>query len=87
MGRYTGAGKYAIATPLTVVGFISMYIYGGFFMSVMSALPHLFAGDFVNAVVTYFLTEALPPTSLGGVIFQTIFGTAAATFKWFLAMG
>lgn len=87
MGRYLGVGKYAIATPLTVVGFISMYIYGGLFMSAMSALPHLFAGDFMNAFMTYFLSEALPPTSLGDVIFQAVVGTCSATFKWFLAMG
>jgi hypothetical protein len=87
MGRYVGAGKYAIATPLTVAGFISMYIYGGLFISAMSALPQLFAGNFMDAFMTYFLSEALPPTSIGDVVFQAALGTGAATFKWFLAMG
>lgn len=87
MGRHTGAIKYAVFTPLTVVGFVSMYIYGGIFMSVISALPHLFAGDFMNAFMTYFMSEALPPTSIGGVLFQAALGTGAATFKWFIAMG
>lgn len=87
MGRNAGAIKYAAFTPLKVVGFISMYIYGGLFMSALSALPHLFAGDFMNAFISYFISEALPPTSIGEVIFQTALGTGAATFKWFLAMG
>ena len=87
MGRHSGAVKYAIFTPLTVVGFVSMYIYGGLFMSLFSALPHLFAGDFMNAFMTYLMSEALPPTSLGGIVIQAGLGTAGATFKWFLAMG
>ncbi len=86
MGTVIGAGKYMIATPLTVVGFISMYIYGGAFMSALNALPHLFGGEFVNAFVTYFLSEALPPTSIGEVIIQTGLGTVAAGTKWFAAM-
>ena len=87
MGRHAGAVKYAIFTPLTVVGFISMYLYGGLFMSFLSALPSLLAGNFMNAFMTYFMSEALPPTSLVDVIIQAGLGTAGATFKWFLAMG
>lgn len=87
MGRHAGAVKYAFFTPLTVVGFISMYIYGGLFMSVISSLPHLIAGDFMSAFMTYLMTEALPPTSIADVVFQAAFGTGAATIKWFMAMG
>lgn len=86
MGTVIGAGKYMVNTPLSPWGFISMYLFGGVFMSAVSSLPHLIAGDFVNAFVTYLMTEALPPTSIEQVLIQMGIGTIAAGSKWFISM-
>lgn len=85
-GLVTGYIRYLLATPLTVVGAISMYIYGGFWVAVYSALPHLFAGAYIRSVMAYFLNEALPPTSFEQILFQIVLGTFMAGTKWLAAM-
>ncbi len=81
-----GLLKYIIYTPITVVGAISMYIYGGVWSALLNALPHIFSGDFVEVFMQYFVYSALPPTSIGQIISQILIGTVAAGIKWFVAM-
>jgi predicted DNA repair protein MutK len=84
MGYLTGLLKYIVKTPLTVVGFVSMYIFGGSIFSVFSGLTHLFTERSVmEAILVYFVTEYLPPTSIEGVIGQVIAGTVVAGLLWF----
>lgn len=84
MGYLTGLLKYIVKTPLTVVGFVSMYIFGGSIFSVLSGLTHLFTERSVmEAIMVYFLTEYLPPTSIEDVIGQVIAGTVVAGLLWF----
>lgn len=86
MAYEEGLLKYVIFTPLTIVGAVSMYIYGGGILALLNALPHIVSGDFIEAFIQYFLHTALPPTSIGQVIGQIIVGTAMAGIKWFIAM-
>ena len=84
MGYLTGLFKYIVKTPLTVVGFVSMYIFGGSIFSVFSGLTHLFTERSVpEAILVYFVTEYLPPTSIEDVIGQVIAGTVVAGLLWF----
>lgn len=84
MGYVLGLLKYIIKTPLTVAGFISMYIFGGGILSVWSGLSHFFTGQNVlDAIVAYFLAEYLPPTSIEEVIIQTAVGSTVAGLLWF----
>lgn len=41
MGYVAGLVKYVVKTPLTAVGFVSMYIFGGGILSVLDGLSHL----------------------------------------------
>jgi hypothetical protein len=83
-GYEIGLAKYIIKTPLTAVGFVSMYIFGGSIFAGFAGLEHLFTSQSVlEAALVYFLTEALPPTSLGEVFAQVIAGTLAAGFLWY----
>ena len=86
MGTIPGAIKYAIFTPLTVVGFVSMYIFGGGIMTLFNTVQHLFLGDFVQAFLEYFLLSALPPASVEHVLLNVIVGTLVAAVKWFGAL-
>ncbi|MDG6221570.1 MAG: hypothetical protein QCI38_09025 [Candidatus Thermoplasmatota archaeon] len=81
-----GLIKYLIFTPITLVGAASMYVYGGGILTLLNTLPHLLSGDFVEAFIEYFFMSALPPTSIGHIVFQIILGTAAAGAKWYIAM-
>ncbi len=86
MAYEEGLLKYIIFTPLTLVGAVSLYIYGGGILALLNALPHVVSGDFIEAAIQYFLHTALPPTSIGQVIVQIIVGTFTAGIKWFVAM-
>lgn len=87
MGIVAGVGKYIIFTPLTVVGFACMYIFGGTLITLSNTLSQLFSGHFIEAFLEYFIYSALPPTSISHVLFQVIIGTSIAGLKWFIAMG
>jgi len=84
LGPERGLVKYIVKTPLTVVGFISMYIFGGSLFSAASGLTHLFTSRSVlEATMVYFLTEYLPPTSVEDVIGQVLVGSAVAGVLWY----
>ncbi|MDL0138985.1 hypothetical protein PNP85_05650 [Halobacterium salinarum] len=83
-GYEIGLAKYIIKTPLTVVGFVSMYIFGGSIFAGLAGVEHLFTSQSVTeAVLIYFLTEALPPTTVGEVLAQVVAGTVTAGFLWY----
>jgi hypothetical protein len=86
MGIGPGAIKYMIYTPLTAVGFVCMYFFGGAIITLFNTLNQLFSGNFIEAYLEYFIYSALPPTSLGHILFQVVVGTVVAGSKWFIAM-
>ncbi|NPE28669.1 hypothetical protein HNV12_12015 [Methanococcoides sp. SA1] len=86
MSLEKGFVKYIIKTPLTIVGFISMYIYGGFLMTLLNTFSEIFSGNFVNAFLEYFVYSALPPVSVEHVFIQVLVGTITAGTKWYIAM-
>jgi hypothetical protein len=86
MGIGEGFFKYIFFVIITPVGFISMYIFGGVIITLLNTLSQLFQGNFIQAFIEYFINSALPPTSVGKIIFQSIFGTIIAGVKWFIAM-
>jgi hypothetical protein len=51
MAYEEGLLKYVIFTPLTIVGAVSMYIYGGGILALLNALPHIVSGDFIEAFI------------------------------------
>ena len=86
MAYEEGLLKYIIFTPITIVGAISMYIFGGGVLAFLNALPHVISGDFIEAFMQYFIYSALPPTSIGQIVGQIIVGTITAGIKWFVVM-
>lgn len=83
-GPERGLVKYIVKTPLTVVGFISMYIFGGSIFSVAAGLTHLFdKRNVLEAIMVYFVTEYLPPTSIEEVIGQVVAGSVVAGLLWY----
>ncbi len=86
MSYETGFFKYIILTPLTVVGAISMYVYGGGIVTLFSTINYMLSGGFIEAFIEYFVTSALPPTSIGHIVFQIMVGSVAAGIKWYLAV-
>jgi hypothetical protein len=86
MSIESGFLKYLVLTPLTVVGFASMYVYGGFILTILNTIKYTFSGNFLDAFLEYFVYSALPPTSLEHVLMQVITGTFAAGVKWYFAM-
>lgn len=83
MGYLTGLVKYIVKTPLTVVGFVSMYIFGGGILSVLDGLSHLATEQSVfGAILVYFVSKYLPPTSIEGVLLQAAVGSLVAGFLW-----
>ena len=70
MGIVAGLGKYIIFTPLTVVGFACMYIFGGTLITLFNTLNQLFSGHFIEAFLEYFVYNALPLTSISHVLFR-----------------
>lgn len=86
LGHEIGLVKYIVKTPLTVVGFVSMYIFGGGILSFLSGLQHLFTSQNVfDAMMVYFTTKYLPPTSVSGVIIQALIGSVVAGLSWYWA--
>ena len=86
MGLETGFLKYIIKTPITVVGFISMYIFGGVILTFLNTISNIFSGNIIDAFFEYFIYSAIPPISLEHVFFQVIVGTLVAGFNWYIAM-
>lgn len=86
MSYETGFFKYIIFTPLSIVGAMSMYVYGGGIVTLINTLHHLLSGGFIEGFIEYFVTSALPPTSIGHIIFQIMVGSIAAGIKWYLAV-
>ncbi|UHQ98190.1 hypothetical protein HYG81_19005 (plasmid) [Natrinema zhouii] len=83
-GYERGLIKYIIKTPLTLIGFISMYLFGGGILSLVSSLSHLFTERSVfKAIVVYFFSEYLPPTSIEEILLQTVVGSVAAGLTWY----
>lgn len=84
LGYERGLVKYIVKTPLTIVGFISMYIFGGSILSVGSGLTHLFTSrNVLNAIMTYFITEYLPPASIEDIVLQVVVGSVTAGLLWY----
>lgn len=86
MSYEAGFIKYIVFTPLTVVGAMSMYAYGGGIVTLLNTFHHLFSGGFVEAFIEYFVTSALPPTSLEHIVLQIMVGSVTAGIKWYLAV-
>lgn len=83
MGMISGMGKYMLFTPLTLVGFVCMYIFGGTVDTLLNTWQYLFKGEFINAALEYFVISALPPTSWQQIIGQVFLGTVIAGIFWF----
>ena len=84
LGYERGLVKYIVKTPLTIVGFISMYIFGGGILSVLTGVTHMFSDQSIlDAILMYFFTEYLPPTSVEDVILQAIVGSITAGLFWY----
>lgn len=86
MGNEIGFLKYVIKTPFTPVGFVSMYIFGGFFLTLFNTFFEIFSGNFIGVFLEYFIYNALPPTSLQQIFVQVAVGSLVAGFKWYMAM-
>ncbi|WP_148705596.1 hypothetical protein [Methanosarcina siciliae] len=86
MSYEIGLLKYLVKTPLTRVGFISMYLFGGVVVTFLSTIAELFSGNYVEAFLEYFVYSAIPPTSLLKVLFLVGAGTTVAGLKWYIAM-
>ncbi|KXB07317.1 hypothetical protein AKJ52_00475 [candidate division MSBL1 archaeon SCGC-AAA382C18] len=82
MGYVLGLFKYIIKGPFTNP--VAFYIFGGALMAIISAIPQLLHGNFIQMSITYFMTKYLPPTSLKQIIEQILLGTSIAGIKWFL---
>jgi len=80
----TGLVKYVIKTLLTVIGFISMYIFSGGIRAILDDLSHLLTErNVLEAVVVSLVSKYLPPTSLKEVLIQTVIGSLTAGILWF----
>lgn len=86
MGLIEGMFKYMIFMPLTLVGFVCMYTFGGGLITLSKTWMYIFEGNFLEAALEYFFRRALPPTSLEHVLFQVFIGTVIAGLKWFIGM-
>lgn len=86
MGLETGFIKYVIKTPLTVVGFTSMFIFGGIILTFLNTISEVLSGNIIGGFLEYFIYSALPPTSLGVILVTVIVGTLVAGLKWYIAM-
>jgi uncharacterized membrane protein YqaE (UPF0057 family) len=79
--------KYVVNTLLTLWGFISMYIFGSTLITLWAVLQtHSEGGNFIELFIAYFLTEYLPPLSVGEVVMQALLGALAAGLLWYLNM-
>jgi hypothetical protein len=81
MSYNTGLIKYVVKGPFTNP--IAFYIYGAGILALLNAVPHLAGGGFVQALVDYFVTKYLPPTSVVQVVTQIVVGSVTAGLKWF----
>jgi len=86
MGIIIGTPKYIIGVLLSGTGFICMYLFGGTIITLFNTFGQLFSGNFIQAYIEYYITSALPPTSIGQVFGQAILGACVAGGSWFLAM-
>ena len=86
MGLETGLIKYIIKTPITAVGFTSMYIFGGAILTFFNTISEILSGNFIEYFIEYFIYSALPPTSLRHIFIQVLAGTLVAGFNWYIAI-
>lgn len=82
MGYNIGFIKYLIKGPFTNP--IAFYIYGAGILAIVSSIPFLLQGSFIQTMLNYFLVKYLPPTSLEQIAVQIGLGTFVAGVKWFL---
>mgnify|MGYP006268221097 CR=1 FL=1 len=83
-GYERGLFNYVLGVLTSVTGFLSMYIFGGIFMSLLSGFQAFRnSGDVANAVIAYVFSEALPPTSIQSVITQSVVGAIIAGLLWY----
>jgi len=82
MGYIIGLLKYVIKGPFTNP--IAFYIYGAGILALLTSLPHLLDGTYIEMAMNYFLVKYLPPTSIEQIITQVLVGTGVAGAKWFL---
>jgi hypothetical protein len=79
-----GLIKYIIFTPLTLTGFISMYIFGsGIWAAISGIQAYSETENLIDAILRYFIVEYLPPTSIEGVVMQTGTGAVVAGLLWY----
>ncbi|WP_155395328.1 hypothetical protein [Methanosarcina mazei] len=86
MSLETGLVKYCVNTPLTIVGFLSMYAFGGVILTFLNTFHEILSGNFIEAFFEYFIFSALPPTSVYQVLLTVAAGTTVAGLKWYVAM-
>lgn len=82
MGYIIGLVKYLVKGPFTNP--VAFYIYGAGILAILSSVPYLFNGSFVQIILNYFLVKYLPPTSVEQIIVQIGLGTGVAGVKWYL---
>ena len=86
MGIGIGSIKYVIGVLLSGTGFMCMYIFGGGLVTLYHIWHYIFQGNFIEAFVIYYITSALPPTSIEQVFGTAILGACFAGVSWFIAM-
>ncbi len=63
-----------------------MYAFGGGLISLYHTWQYIFQGNFIEAFIIYYITSALPPTSVEQVLCNAILGACVAGGLWFIAM-
>lgn len=63
---------------------VAMYIYGAGLLAFLNALSEAVGGSFIVAVLDYFITKYLPPTSAEQVVVQLMIGAVVASIKWYV---
>jgi hypothetical protein len=81
-GYERGAINYFIGNLLK--NFIPMYIFGSGVRAMVDAILYSLNAEFVDALLGYFMTKYLPPSSLEQAFLNILFGTGFATLKWYL---
>jgi hypothetical protein len=60
---------------------MAFYIYGAGLLALLTSLPYLTEGTFIQVTVNYFFIKYLSPTSLEQIITQVLVGTGVAGIK------
>lgn len=87
MSLEEGFIKYVVKTPTTSIkGYMSMCVFGGFILTLINTFSEIFSGNYLNALLEYFVYSALPPTSLSNLLIQPFVGSFVAGILWYKAM-